>query len=59
MPENGDPLVIEGSNQKVSRGGAYAYDDQYQNVFYRNDHGEADFQVPTYGFRCVRASSQD
>ncbi len=54
IPPDGSAVIIEGSTKKVSRGGAYAYDADYQSAQYRNDHGEADYQVPTYGFRCVR-----
>ena len=54
IPADGSALIISESTPKVSRGGAYAYDEDYQSAFYRNDHGQASFQVPTYGFRCVR-----
>ena len=47
-------IVADGTT-KVSRGGAYSYGLEHQSAFFRNDHGQADFQVSTYGFRCVRA----
>ena len=59
IPTDGSALQIPNATQKVSRGGAYGYDAQYQNSFYRNDHGQANYQLATYGFRCVRMISSD
>ena len=58
IPSDGSAFILPEGTQKVSRGGAYAYDFSYQSPHYRNDHGQADYQVPTYGFRCVRNMTQ-
>ena len=54
IPTDGAAHMVPDSASKVSRGGAYSYGTAHQSAFFRNDHGEADFQVITYGFRCAR-----
>jgi len=54
IPADGAAHVDLDALAKVSRGGAYSYGPMHQSAFFRNDHGEPDFQVSTYGFRCTR-----